>query len=373
MIGVPTNAECSDGVPLSHRSPRTPRLLGALVVSCCIAFLASACGGSDGSAESAQGAAPTQGGSGSGEFPVEIEHTYGSTTIETVPERIVTVGLTDQDPVLALGVAPVGVTEWFGDHPHAVWPWATGALDEAVGTGDGPEVLSTADTINFEAIAAQRPDVILAIYSGITQSDYDKLSQIAPTVAQPGEYVDYGVPWQEQAITVGRVLAQEERAEQLVADAEATLDRARADHPEFEGATGLVASPYSKDKIAIFGSEDVRGRFMSSLGFTQPPEVDELAGDQFSADIGQERIDLLDADVLVVLLADLDENLPVLEQQSLYTNLAVHQEGRGVYIDTYSPVGGATSFVTVLSVPFLVDEIVPKLAAAIDGDPSTGA
>ena len=33
--------------------------------------------------------------------------------------------------------------------------------------------------------------------------------------------------------------------------------------------------------------------------------------------------------------------------------------------------GGATSFVTALSLPFLLDGLVPMLAAAIDGDPAT--
>ncbi len=39
----------------------------------------------------------------------------------------------------------------------------------------------------------------------------------------------------------------------------------------------------------------------------------------------------------------------------------------------YDPLGGATSFVSVLSLPFLIDELVPRLAAAVDGDPATPA
>src|SRR5688572_21669592 len=43
-------------------------------------------------------------------FPVTIEHKYGSTTINEFPERIVTVGLTDHDALIALGIVPVGTT-----------------------------------------------------------------------------------------------------------------------------------------------------------------------------------------------------------------------------------------------------------------------
>lgn len=337
---------------------------------CCVAVLAAACGGS-GSDESGVGGAVEAGAGSDGggdAFPVTIEHTYGSTTIEERPARIVTVGLTDQDPLLALGVAPVGVTEWFGDHPGALWPWAADVAE-----GAEPEVVSTSEAINFEAIAAQRPDLILAVYSGISEADHDKLSQIAPTVAQPEGYLDYGVPWQEQTLTIGRAIGESDRAEELVAEVEEQVEEVRAAHPEFEGASGVIASPYSEDKIAIYGPEDVRGRFMSSLGFVQPSEIAEIAGDEYSAAIGQERFDLLDTDVLVVLIPDLDENLPLLERQTLFTNLTVHREGRGVYVDTYGSIGGATSFVTVLSLPFLLEEMTPKLAAAIDGDPSTTA
>ena len=53
-----------------------------------------------------------------------IEHKFGSTMIEKVPERIALVGLTEQDALLALGVKPVATTEWFGGYPGSIWPWA---------------------------------------------------------------------------------------------------------------------------------------------------------------------------------------------------------------------------------------------------------
>ena len=41
-------------------------------------------------------------------FPVSIENKFGTTTIPAEPKRIVTVGLVEQDALLALGVVPVG-------------------------------------------------------------------------------------------------------------------------------------------------------------------------------------------------------------------------------------------------------------------------
>ncbi len=51
------------------------------------------------------------------------------------------------------------------------------------------------DGIDFEAVANTNPDVILAAYSGLTQQDYDTLSQIAPTVAYPT--TAWSTPWRD--------------------------------------------------------------------------------------------------------------------------------------------------------------------------------
>jgi len=63
-------------------------------------------------------------GTGDGAFPVTVEHAHGTTTIAEAPERVVTVGVNEQDAVLAMGIAPAGVTEWYGGHPFATRPWA---------------------------------------------------------------------------------------------------------------------------------------------------------------------------------------------------------------------------------------------------------
>lgn len=298
-----------------------------------------------------------------GAFPVTIDHKYGSTTIETKPERIVTAGLIEQDALLALGIVPVGTSEWFGGYPGAIWPWAQDKLTALA--GETPQVVGD-DTINFEAIAALEPDLILALYSDVTEEEYELLTQIAPTVAQPSEYVDYGIPWQALTRTVGQAVGQEAEADALVAAVEARFVETQAEHPEFVGATSVVATLYQG--IYLFGPEDVRGRLLTSLGFELPDELAEIAGEDFGGNLSMERADLLDLDV-VIWLAEADQADEV--GGPVYQNLPVRSEGREVFVSDSDPLGGATSFVTVLSLPYLLDNLVPQLAAAIDGDPST--
>ena len=61
-----------------------------------------------------------------------------------------------------------------------MWPWAEPLLEELGGAQ--PEVLSAADGIDFEAVAALEPDLIVGTNAGLTEKDYELLSAIAPTV-----------------------------------------------------------------------------------------------------------------------------------------------------------------------------------------------
>jgi iron complex transport system substrate-binding protein len=295
-------------------------------------------------------------------FPVTIEHKYGETVITEEPQRIVTVGLVEQDALLALGVVPVATTEWFGEYPGSIWPWA----QEALGDVAPPESVGTSAEVNIEAILDQDPDLVLALYSGLTEEQYDTLSAQVPTVAQPADLVDYGIGWEELTITVGRAVGKQAEAEALVADVEAQFAAAQEEHPEFVGASAVVATPY--EGVWVYGPEDARGRFLTALGFELPPDLVEVTGEEFGGTLSPERADLLDLDVVVWLDAEAVEDYggPV------YETFAVHTEAREVFLDSFSdPLGGATSFVTVLSIPYLLDGLVPKLAAAVDGDPTT--
>lgn len=291
-----------------------------------------------------------------------IEHKYGGTEISGAPERVVTVGYTDHDPALALGVVPVAVRAWIGE--RAVWPWAEGELG-----GAEPEILPSGE-LNFEQIAGLEPDLILGAYSGLTREEYETLSEIAPTVAQSGEHPDYGAPWQDQTRTVGRALGREGRAKRLIEDVEARLEQARESHPEFRGATGVVAYSFAPGEYGAYGPKDARGRFLASLGLEMPERVRELAGEEFFTTISRERLDLLDADVLVWIIS-VEGRREAVEEDPLYRRLRVVSEGRDIFLEPDGPLAAALSFSTVLSLPYLIENLVPMLVAAVDGDPQT--
>ncbi len=211
-------------------------------------------------------------------FPVSIEHKFGTTVVEQPPKRVVTVGFNDQDFALALGVTPVGVRQFQGGIDITERPWAQDELG-----GADPQIIG-AEELEFEKIAALRPDLILAVYSGLTERDYGTLSKLAPTVAQTGEYPDYGVPWEEQAEVSSRALGREEQGAEVVDDVESEIAGVRREHPEFEGSSFVLASA-SAGSIYVYGPQDLRSRFFNSLGFETPAQIEELAGDSFYAQL----------------------------------------------------------------------------------------
>jgi len=351
------------------KTSRLAALAGArvLVPTLALALTLAACGSSGEDDTKDEGTSTS-----TASFPITVEHKFGTTEITSEPKRIVTVGLTDQDAVLAMGTVPVAVTNWFGEAEGRIFEWATDDLEAAANNplGDGklPEVLTSEK--EFEKVAALRPDLITAVYAGITKQDYDKLSKIAPVVAAPnnaeGEpYVDYGTPWQEATVIIGTAMGQKEKAEKAVADVQAQLDQVKEDHPEFAGKTAATVAAY--EGIFVYGNQDPRGRFLTDIGFTFPENLKEFSEENFGESISAENASEVDLDALVWVNGAEATN----EMVPTYKNLTVSKEGRDVFIAEDDEIYIASSFVTVLSLPFIIEKEVPRLVAAVDGDPST--
>ena len=124
---------------------------------------------------------------------------------------MVSAGFTEQDDLLALGVVPIAVTDWFGGEPFGVWPWAQPKLGAAQ-----PVVLNLADGIQVDQIAALKPDLIVATNAGLDADTYAKLSAIAPTIAQSGQDAFFE-PWKAQATAIGQAVFKDEDMRQLIA------------------------------------------------------------------------------------------------------------------------------------------------------------
>ena len=289
------------------------------------------------------------------EFPVTIEHKFGSTTVDAPPVRVVSLGYNEEDPLFALGVKPLAVRYWLMEGDNGVLPWAQDAAANAT-----PELLNLTE-INYEAILAFQPDFISAQYAGIDKQTYEMLSRIAPTLAPSADYPDYGMPWEEMTLTLGKVFGKE-------ADAQAAIT---AVHDAQAQAKELLA-PYAGQEVAVilentnggyyaYTAEDSRGQFFESLGF-RIPEV-FTSEDSFYINISEERADLLNVDLLVFIANDEQDAQNIIMQDPLLSQLDVVKDDHVIYVT--EGLRAAISYNTVLSIPYALNEIVPIIQAVL--------
>lgn len=334
---------------------RFATLVPRVAVATVAAFALTACGGGDGS-DKTESKQPS-GQASTGAFPVTVEHKYGSTTIEAEPKKVVTLGLSDQDTVLALGVKPVGSIDWFKEQPYGKWPWVKDLWGSAK-----PQVVGERDEYNMEKIAALKPDLIVASYSGMKKEQYETLSKIAKVVGQPKGHEDYQAPWQVMTQQIGKALGKEAETGKLISGIDARFKAVRDKHPEWKGKTVTVGEPYEPGKFAAFSPKDPKTVFLTEMGFTTPEAFRKALGKETIADLSSERLDVMEADRTVWL--GTPETEKALKADPLYKKTKVNQEKRDLFLPYDNPdIGAALSFNTVLSIPYAIDQVVPMLEA----------
>ena len=302
------------------------------------------------------------------DFPVTLEHVYGETTVAEKPVRVLSVGMHEQDFLYALGIAPVGVTEWWGEHPYATWPWAEEARKAVNAT---PAVMNS-DGINIEWVAAQKPDVIIALYVDMDEQMYRSLSQIAPTIVTPKGGTLWSVPWRDEFRFIDKATSgTTAKSDEIIAGFDKRFAEVRAKNPELAGKTGTNIYYDPATGFTAWGSHDLASRFLLDLGLTYPPELDKLAQADNRIEVSPELIDLLEMDVAVWPI-DTAEQQAAVESLGTYQSLKLAKEGRSVWLkDGDGLANAAMSWQTPLSLGYLLDLLPAKLAAAVDGDPAT--
>ena len=300
------------------------------------------------------------------EYPIVIEHAFGETVIESKPERVVTIQWGNHDVALALGVVPVGFSAAnFGvQDDSGLLPWTTEKLDE-LGITD-PNVFQDTDGLDFEAISDAEPSVILAAYSGITQEDYDLLSQIAPVVAYPN--APWVTTWREQVSYNATGMGMEAEGKQLIKDIENMVDEKLNNYPQIEGKK-VVWVNFSADdmsKLHIYTPVDSRVSFLHELGMVYPESITELITDpsSYSLSLSAENAETLyDADLLIGY--GNDELCEAVKADPLLGKIPAIEKGAVAFIASDTPLVAAGT-PNPLSISYTIDEYLKLIGGAID-------
>ena len=356
---------CPSAGPSKGRRPGRRSVVRAAALLAAVGLGLGAC--STGPvASTAEAPAPAP---GSG-FPVTIKNVFGETTIKEQPQRVVTVSWVNDDVALALGVVPVGVpkNEW-GGNAQGSTPWKDAALAKsgaAFGSAKAPAQYSEADGINFTEIAKLNPDIILGAYSGLTEGDYKKLSEIAPVVAQPE--VAYGTSWQDSTAIIGKALGKEAEASKLIADTEEAIRGKVSQYPQLAGKTFIYGNlePAKSDGINVYTANDNRPRFLSEIGMKLAPVVEENSRNskEFFIPWSAEKANELSSDVFVTWVPDA-KTADSIKNDPLLGQIPALKSG-ALVADSDNTLTLSISASSPLSLPWALDRFLPQLVGAAD-------
>jgi iron complex transport system substrate-binding protein len=281
---------------------------------------------------------------------VNVKHIFGETKIPGPPKRVVSAGFTEQDDLLAVGVVPIAVTDWFGAEPFGVWPWAQPKLGSAQ-----PVVLSLNDGIQVDQIASLKPDLIVAVNAGLDQDTYTKLSAIAPTIAQSGPDAFFE-PWKDQATTIGQAVMKADDMAALITAVDEKFVAIGKSNPQFTGRKVLLlAGTFYQDSIRVTEA-GWRTEFLTNMGFTIPDTGGSLIPRDKMASV------LDEADVLIWTTESDDEQAALLADP-IVAKLRATTLKRNVF--TGKDLSGAIAFASTLSYPVVADQLPPLLTKAL--------
>jgi iron complex transport system substrate-binding protein len=288
---------------------------------------------------------------------VTVKHRFGETKIAAPPKRVVSAGFTEQDDLLAVGVVPNAVTNWWGDEPFAVWPWAQPKLGSVQ-----PTVLSLDNGLEFDKIAALKPDLIVATNAGVDQDSYKRLSSIAPTIPQTGDQ-PFFEPWKVQATTIGQAVFQADQMKSLISDIDNKFAEAANANPQFKGKRALLlqGSLYRDNVVATLGW---RTDFLTQMGFVIPEEIKQFGIDDNRAFIPRDKaVNALGvADVLIWTTQSDDEQARLVADPA-FVQLRSTTLRRNVF--TGKDLAGAIAFSSPLSLPVVATQLTPMLAKVV--------
>ncbi|MFE0243948.1 ABC transporter substrate-binding protein [[Kitasatospora] papulosa] len=212
-----------------------------------------------------------------GEFPRTVTHAMGSTSIEAAPKRVVVLDVGEFDNVVSLGVKPVGYAPSEGDE----------AIPSYLAKDAGkPVSVGTINSLNLEAIAGLKPDLILG--SQLRAADtYDELSKIAPTVFS----IRPGFTWKENYLLNAAEIERTAKAKAELAAYEANAKKLGEEIGPDKPTISMVR--YLPDKIRLYAKASFIGTILQDVGLPRPKnqQIDDLA-----AEISPENIDQADAD-----------------------------------------------------------------------------
>jgi iron complex transport system substrate-binding protein len=233
-----------------------------------------------------------------------VEHEVGETEICDQPERIVVLGPYVLEPLLALGVQPMGFADHEAfhqgdyDNPSQQIPYLGSMITQPIAN------VGLAYEPSIEAIVKVQPDLIIGIETNDQQ--YDILSQIAPTIM-----LDYEAP-ETNLKAIAQAVNRTQQAEQVLAETKQRIAAARKTFAPLVASNPKMLLLYSEqlEEITLSRPAELCHSLPQKLGFqvVSSPKLDEPKANQ-SVPISIETLPQFDEANSVIVLGHNFEEL----------------------------------------------------------------
>lgn len=200
-----------------------------------------------------------------------VETFYGPVEVPTTPKRIVAVSYDTPWQLAGIGVEPVGVQDYSA--------WRDQFSDEEWAVVDGIDTVGSFDDLNFEAIAALDPDLIIGDAYEIDEATLEKLADVAPTAIAGG---DARGDWRAIVDGYGEFTGAADAADATRQAYEDALDRVTTEYADqLEGAHwGYVTIGDSDGQFSLLYPNSAWGELLyDGLGVSLPEGVEDSQPD----------------------------------------------------------------------------------------------
>lgn len=278
--------------------------------------------------------------------PREVNHIFGATTIEGVPEKIVSLHPWITDFLLSLEVVPTAATSAGPNNGEFSWYFQDHLADTTNLGWQIPEV-------NFEALLSIEPDLIIA--SQNHEQAYEQLDKIAPTIAlRPSESEEGIRRMRDTYRDLAQMLDMQDKAEEAIAEYDQKVEEAR----------NILTDSIGEETVMFLRVTDKELRYYSTKLF----EVlyDDLGLQPSALMPGPDAgFEVLSPEVLpdvnpdhIFLLSESEENQSSLQELSLWKQLnavendQVYPVDYDLWFQGFGPIANS----------LIVEDVLDKLA-----------
>lgn len=234
-------------------------------------------------------------------YPVKIVHAFGEVIIKEKPKKIVTIGVSNEDVILALNEIPVGISKVNYNEKEKILPWVKDKYNSLNVDEQNIVVFDDINKIDYNKITKIKPDIIIATYSEINFKEYKKLLRISPVIVYPNKPLQ--VTWKDEIMITASVLGKVDEGIVLVENIENLIKEKISKFKNIKGKKFILCSINERiaNNIEVYTKKDTRVLYLKELGLVLPDEIENIDKNTRIINLTYDEVNKLNMDLIIFL------------------------------------------------------------------------